>query len=271
MKFWVRAQQERNLSNKKEKRSGSKPSTKKRKLYGDAEAVNGRAESSGTVKKTESSAQASALPQLEEALKKEKEEPSTSSKPYFNITGDENWDDSDEEGDDAGDQNGEGNGDEGADDEEEEEEEDQDDFSLAYEILDVARVLLLRKLETVTDTLSKQPESTTSTLPTTAPSTSSNSQHPSIRLIKTRLADVHDLQAEINLENELYPAAVTDLRSNLELTEQLWPFESNLIAECHYKLSLALEFASATQARDAAGNPTGTADHRQSHARGGPV
>ena len=236
------------LSKKKTKRSESKPSAKKRKLNGDAGAVNGRAEATGADEKTLSNTQSSALPQLEEALKKEKEEPSTSNKPYFNITGDENWDDSDEEGDDAEVQNGGANGEEAP----EDEEEDQDDFSLAYEILDVARILLIRKMDNLP------------TLPglTPCPGYLSNPSTPflvSLRQIKTRLADVHDLQAEINLENELYPAAITDLRSSLELTEQIYPFESNLLAECHYKLSLALEFASATQARDAAGNPTGTA------------
>ena len=235
------------LSKKKTKRSESKPSAKKRKLNGDAGAVNGRAEANGTVAKVGSNTQASALPQLEEALKKEKEEPSADNKAYFNITGDENWDDSEEEGAEADNQ------DEGA---EADEEEDQDDFSLAYEILDVARILLLRKMENLSAALPTPPE------PTPSPGYLVNPLNPflvSLRLIKTRLADVHDLQAEINLENELYPAAITDLRSSLELTEQIYPFESNLLAECHYKLSLALEFASATQARDAAGNPTGTA------------
>lgn len=134
------------------------------------------------------------------------------SKPYFQITGDENWTDSEEDED--------ADNDDAAADAEAEEEE--DDFAIAYEILDVARVLLSRKLET------------------------SQSEAPEHRQLKERLADTHDLQAEISLENERFADAVNDTRDSLKLKMEMYPEESSLVAEAHFKLALSLEFASVT-------------------------
>ena len=43
-----------------------------------------------------------------------------------------------------------------------------------------------------------------------------------------------------------FPAAVSDFRSSLVHKQELYPEESEVIAEAHFKLSLALEFASTT-------------------------
>ncbi|GAB7366353.1 hypothetical protein MBLNU230_g8153t1 [Neophaeotheca triangularis] len=134
-------------------------------------------------------------------------------KPFFQITGDENWTDSEDSGDEA----------------EAEAEEEEDDFAIAYEILDVARVLLTRKLEA-----------------SQAASGKSTKESPESRHLRERLADTHDLQAEISLENERFHDAITDTKAALELKLHLYPLESSLVAEAHYKLSLALEFASVT-------------------------
>ena len=143
------------------------------------------------------------------------------SKPFFQFTGDENFDDSGDDEIDAGDdaQHGEG-------------EDEDDDFGNAYEVLDLARVLLLKRLEEAQANEGKGKGTT---------------QSPIVTQIKERLADTHDLQAEISLEGERFPNAVVDLRAALELKEELFPQESSLIAEAHYKLSLALEFSSVTQ------------------------
>lgn len=127
-------------------------------------------------------------------------------KPFFQITGDENWTDSEDEEDEEG---------------EDGEEEEDDDFAIAYEILDVARVLLARKLASL-------PDSTT----------------PEARQLKERLADTHDLQAEIKLENEQFGDAVADAKETLKYKLELFPQESGMIAEAHYKLAIALDFAS---------------------------
>ncbi|KAI9675603.1 MAG: hypothetical protein M1817_000969 [Caeruleum heppii] len=150
-------------------------------------------------------------------------------KPFFQFTGDENWDDSDnedvkegvEEGPDGdGEVPGEGG-------------EEEDDLTSAWNILDLSRVLFDRKASDLTSTQS------------TANGKSSHPP-PDLRHVRERLSDVHDLLAEISLEGEKFPAAVMDFRQSLALKEELYDEEDGIIAEAHYKLSLALEFASST-------------------------
>ncbi|KAJ9384596.1 hypothetical protein DTO063F5_4666 [Paecilomyces variotii] len=143
-------------------------------------------------------------------------------RPYFQFTGDENFDVSDsEEGEDA---------------ENEGPDEEEDDFANAFEVLDLARVLVLRKLEDVENKDSSSGKAA--------------DMPPEVKTLKERLSDIHDLQAEISLEAERFADAVSDLRAALELKESLFPFEDPTVAECHYKLSLALEFDSVHKAED---------------------
>jgi HAT1-interacting factor 1 len=156
-------------------------------------------------------------------------------KPYFHFTGDENWDDSDE------DEDGDGAL------EEAEAEEEDDDFANAFEVLDLARVLFLSRLQLLRDQSSPAESK--------GKSIASSQDPPEVRLVKERIADIHDLQAEIALEGERFSNAVIDLKGALALKEELYPQEDSVLAECHYKLSLALEFSSVTQQRDKDGNP----------------
>lgn len=84
---------------------------------------------------------------------------------------------------------------------------------------------------------------------------------PILTHVRERLADTHDLLAEISLENERYPNAITDSRASLKYKQLLYPKESEIIAEAHFKLSLALEFASITTAEG--GNKTEAVDQEQ--------
>ncbi|CZT44107.1 related to histone H1-binding protein [Rhynchosporium secalis] len=145
-------------------------------------------------------------------------------KPLFQFTGDENFEDSDDDAEDA--EEGEG------------EEEDDDDLAVAFEVLDLARVLFTKKLE--------QPEESESK--GKAVGDSAVTKH-----INERLADLHDLLAEISLENERFPGAVTDFRAALGYKQSIYSEESEILAEAHYKLSLALEFASITRTKDEEG------------------
>ena len=149
------------------------------------------------------------------------------SKPYFQFTGDENFDMSDEEEEQGADAEAEYA--------EDAEEEDDDDFVNAYEVLDLARVLLLKKLEEPDNGSGKGKE---------------KGERLQVQQLKERLADTYDLQAEISLEGERFPNAVLDLRSALQLKKGLFPQESSLVAEAHFKLSLALEFSSVTQQKN---------------------
>lgn len=158
---------------------------------------------------------------------KQEQEQSTESKPYFQFTGDENFDDSDEDAEDADGDEPDG-----------EAEAEEDDFSNAFEVLDLARILLQRRLEEVQESEGKG---------------KGKGDSEAVRQLKERLADTHDLQAEISLEGERFPNAVVDLKAALQLKQELFPQDSSLIAEAHFKLSLALEFSSVTQQRDANG------------------
>lgn len=164
-----------------------------------------------------------------------KPEQSTSDKPFFQISGDdENWVESDEEE---------------ADQDQEAEDEEDDDFADAYEMLDLARVLYLKKLDQAQEHELEESEK--------GKYVASIDLTPEVKKLKSSVADIYDLQSEVSLEGEKYSAAVIDLKHCLALREELEPPESSILAECHYKLSLALEFSSQTQQRDADGNPTG--------------
>ena len=163
-----------------------------------------------------------------------------SSKPYFQFTGDENFDTS------GGEEEEEDEGSE-VDAEDAEHADESDDFVNAYEILDLARVLLIKKLEEVENSSGKGKEKC--------------ELHES-QLVKERLADTYDLQAEISLEGERFPGAVMDLKTALELKKGLFPQESSLVAEAHFKLSLALELSSgAEQKDDSRGSDSNTVAH----------
>ncbi|KAG6117010.1 hypothetical protein E4U14_008172 [Claviceps sp. LM454 group G7] len=144
-------------------------------------------------------------------------------KALFHFQGDENFDDS---------------SDEEQEEEPEEEEEDEDDLATAFEILDLARVCYEKQLEQLNS------ESDSSKGKEVA------NDSPAIRHIKERLADTHDCLSEISLESERYPNAIEDGRVSLNYKLQLYPEESEIIAEAHYKLSLAMEFASVTMSDD---------------------
>ncbi|PBP22243.1 hypothetical protein BUE80_DR006851 [Diplocarpon rosae] len=134
------------------------------------------------------------------------EEAVDAKKPLFQFTGDENFEDSD---DDAEEGDAEG------------EEEEDDDLAAAFEVLDLARVLFVKKLEEPEESSGKGKDAGDS---------------PMTKHIHERLADIHDLLAEISLENERQ--------------QGLYPEESEIIAEAHFKLSLALEFASITRTKE---------------------
>jgi HAT1-interacting factor 1 len=157
----------------------------------------------------------------------------TKNAPFFHVL------ESDPEDDDDEDEEGEGDG---------EAQEEEDDFATAYEILDLARVLYAKQME---DVESANAVESSDKGKGKATESEPQSISPDLRHIKERLADTHDLQAEISLENERFEDAVEDSRSTLKLRQQIDPIESELIAEAHYKLALALEFTFFKAVREA--------------------
>ena len=217
--------------------SKEKKEPKKRKIQKTNGAAAGEGSSSAAT--TEPNTEANVGDIIQTSVVEEDRNP-TPDKPFFHIEGDENFENSDEDDDDQ----------EAAADDEEEEEEEDDDFVTAYELLDLSRVLYLKKLDQLQQ--SSLEDSTDKGM-----YVASIDLTPPVQATKRRIADIYDLQSEISLEGEKYSTAVTDLQACLALKEELETPESSLLAECHYKLSLALEFSSQTQQRDADGNPVG--------------
>jgi HAT1-interacting factor 1 len=152
-----------------------------------------------------------------------KKEETTDSKPYFQLTGDENWDDSEEE-EDAEDGEGEAPED--------------DDFQNAYETFEMARVCYEKQLEALEagDGADK--------------GKGKAEVSPQARSIKEKIADCHGFLAEISLENERFQDAVFDARKALALQEELHSVEHENVSEAHYWLSLSLELASVHKVRE---------------------
>lgn len=117
-------------------------------------------------------------------------------------------------------------------------------MATAFEILDLARVCYLKRLEQISQ--EEQGEK--------GKEAATEEDSPTVRHVKERLADTHDALAEISLENERYPNAIEDGRVSLKYKLELYPEESEIIAEAHFKLSLALEFASVTTPGDDGAN-----------------
>ncbi|KAG0294430.1 hypothetical protein BGZ96_001158 [Linnemannia gamsii] len=125
----------------------------------------------------------------------------TPSNPRFVFEGDDDDEDEDEEEGEDGQENGEG----GAGGEEE-----QDDFAVAWDVLDLARVLFHR-------------------------------MGTEEALLK--LGDVHIALGDVSLESENFEQAVTDYREAITVKEARLEADDRQLAEAHYKLALALEYS----------------------------
>lgn len=152
--------------------SASKPKPKK------TEAGSSKAADPTTAEKIVEEGVAAAAEEAVTSEVKEAQPTTGAKKSLFQFTGDEDFEDSDEEE--------EAEGDEG-------EEEEDDDLAVAFEILDLARVLFEKSLNAADveqDGEGKGKEK------------AEEGDNPATRHIKERLADTHDLLAEISLENE---------------------------------------------------------------------
>ena len=93
--------------------------------------------------------------------------------------------------------------------------EEADDLELAWENLDVARIILAKQDD---------------------------------RESQLRLADVHLALGDVSLESENFDQAVTDFTSAVEIKTQLLAQDDRERAEAHYKLALAYEYTEQTEA-----------------------
>jgi HAT1-interacting factor 1 len=135
-------------------------------------------------------------------------------------------------------------------------EEEEDDFMTAYEILEVARVLYERQLEELKATKDQ------SEAGAKGKGKASTELTPEIKKITECLAETHSLQSEISLENERFEDAAQESKSTLQLRLTLYPKESEMIAEGHYMVAIAQEFAffhTVREAKEAQEKQGGTA------------
>ena len=179
----------------------------------------------------------------------------------IHFQGDENWDGTNDDDDDDDDEgtaaeagkqasedaensenskdDNENNGNDDSKDDNDDDDDD-DDMAAAWEVLDLARILLHKTLDPTWT-----PSTSITTL--TPPSISEQEASPERTSLLTQLSDIYDLLGEISLESENFSQSIIDLRSSLALKLNLFPTHHKLVSEAHYKLSLALEFASAME------------------------
>lgn len=97
-------------------------------------------------------------------------------------------------------------------------EEDVDNLQLAWEMLDLARSILVRRAQ--------------------------GAEGGGSTAARALLADVHLALGEVALESETYDKAVIDMQSCLELQKDLYGSDDRRIAETHYQIGLANSLAS---------------------------
>ncbi|KIY68895.1 hypothetical protein CYLTODRAFT_421225 [Cylindrobasidium torrendii FP15055 ss-10] len=107
---------------------------------------------------------------------------------------------------------------EGDEEEGEGEGEPEDDFNEAWDILDLARTIYQKRLDSWGAGREQEEEE-----------------------LKLKLADTYVMLGDVSLETEKFDQAVSDYETSLTLKRALLPLSSRQIAEAHYKLSIVLD------------------------------
>jgi HAT1-interacting factor 1 len=122
----------------------------------------------------------------------------------------------------------------------------QSDFEIAWEILDLTRLLYTESLDSM---------GTAAVPPEPFDEHRSESEGDTFEVYTARfvkLADVYMLMGDISLETENFPQGVKDYGEALSLLRRAFPATSGRIRECLFKLSLAQEFVGDDECLDAA-------------------
>ncbi|CAO1629392.1 unnamed protein product [Sympodiomycopsis kandeliae] len=150
--------------------------------------------------------------------------------PRFHFSGDA--EDEEEEDDDAEEQGGEN------------EEEEEDDFSIAFSVLDFARVIYQKAL-CGPQASSESDESSSTTAVQADPNatlTTLDGKVWKVTRIKNELAQVFDNLGDVGLESENFQQATSDYESALSLLSPLLHPHSRRLADAYLRLGLALEY-----------------------------
>ena len=122
----------------------------------------------------------------------------------------------------------------------------QSDFEIAWEILDLTRLLYTESLDSM---------GTAAVPPEPFDEHRSESEGDTFEVYTARfvkLADVYMLMGDISLETENFPQGVKDYGEALSLLRRAFPSTSGRIRECLFKLSLAQEFVGDDECLNAA-------------------
>lgn len=136
----------------------------------------------------------------------------------------------------------------------------QSDFEIAWDILDLTRTILEKKIRD----LSKESKEKLVVPYLTSDKDDQLKGKPKIIRLKKKLADVYALLGDISLETDNFAQAGSDLNSMMKLRKELYPFASGSLTEGFYKLSLALEFSDLGGSIDAMKQALKTIKKRQS-------
>ncbi|KAI5969499.1 hypothetical protein CANMA_001567 [Candida margitis] len=162
------------------------------------------------------------------------------------------------EGEKNGETSADGTTEDGSEDEQDQEgdEEGQEpgDLEMAWMILDATRAVFEKQIESATK-------------PTQSPPYISNEtaliEDEYVKLLK-KLSETYDILGEVSLEMENFPQSAQDLNKSLDLRLELYPSDSPLVSESHYKLALALEFCVEDEGDDAGESRKKAAQHIKS-------
>mgnify|MGYP003362545544 CR=1 FL=1 len=141
----------------------------------------------------------------------------------------------------------------------EEESAQQSDFEIAWDILDLTRTILVKKIQD----LSQENNEKLTTPYLKSDNDDALKGKPKIVFLKKKLADVYALLGDISLETDNFSQAGLDLTSMMKLRRELYPFASGGLTEGYYKLSLALEFSDLSGSIDAMKQALKTIKQRQ--------
>lgn len=126
----------------------------------------------------------------------------------------------------------------------EEGEAEQSDFEIAWDILDLTRTLLEKKISGL-----KEQEKCKLEVPYLKTEKEDELVgKPALVKMEKKLSDVYSLLGDISLETENFNQAATDLKSMIQLREKLYPKASKTLTEAYYRESLALEFIDPSEA-----------------------
>jgi len=112
---------------------------------------------------------------------------------------------------------------------EKEEEEDPSNLQLAWEMLELAKTILVKQAESIKIVNAED----------------NKDAEEKAKLkedVENRVSDTFQTLGELSIENENYPQAIEDLETCLQRRQQMMPEDTRCIAETHYQLGVAQGF-----------------------------